>query len=226
MQNIPSRTLQRVVTLLAGLLMLKVTVRVILNYRNYFPPNFESDFLRGRELYFSGFYHWAFYTHIASGPFSIVLGMILVSEHFRRRFPRWHRYLGRTQVASVLLLVTPSGLWMAYYAGAGSIAAAGLAVLAVVTGICVALGWRSALKRRFADHRRWMWRAFLLLCSAVVLRLMGGLATVTGTTATWVDPLATWMSWLVPLTAFELSELGKRRTRRSLAHSILTSRGR
>jgi uncharacterized membrane protein YozB (DUF420 family) len=221
MQNIPSRTLQRVVTLLAGLLVLKVTVRVILNYRNYFPPNFESDFLRGRELYFSGVYQWMFYTHIASGPFSIVLGMILVSEHFRRRFPRWHRYLGRTQVASVLLLVTPSGLWMAYYAAAGSIAAAGLAVLAVVTGICVALGWRSALKRRFAGHRRWMWRAFLLLCSAVVLRLMGGLATVTGTTATWVDPLATWMSWLVPLTAFELSELGKRRTRRSLAQSAL-----
>jgi uncharacterized membrane protein YozB (DUF420 family) len=221
MQNIPSRTLQHVVMLLAGLLVLKVTVRVILNYRNYFPPNFESDFLRGRELYFSGVYQWMFYTHIASGPFSIVLGMILVSEHFRRRFPRWHRYLGRTQVASVLLLVTPSGLWMAYYAAAGSIAAAGLAVLAVVTGICVALGWRSALKRRFADHRRWMWRAFLLLCSAVVLRLMGGLATVTGTTATWVDPLATWMSWLVPLTAFELSELGKRRTRRSLAQSAL-----
>ena len=221
MQNIPSRTLQRVVTLLAGLLTLKVIVRVILNYRNYFPPNFESDFLRGRELYFSGVYQWMFYTHIASGPFSIVLGMILVSEHFRRRFPRWHRYLGRTQVASVLLLVTPSGLWMAYYAAAGSIAAAGLAVLAVVTGICVALGWRSAVKRRFADHRRWMWRAFLLLCSAVVLRLMGGLATVTGTTATWVDPLATWMSWLVPLTAFELSELGKRRTRRSLAQSAL-----
>jgi uncharacterized membrane protein YozB (DUF420 family) len=226
MQNIPSRTLQRVVTLLAGLLILKVTVRVILNYRNYFPPNFESDFLRGRELYFSGFYHWAFYTHIASGPFSLMLGMILVSEHFRRRFPRWHRHMGRIQVASVLLLLTPSGLWMAYYAAAGPIAAAGLAVLAVVTGICVALGWRSALKRRFADHRRWMWRAFLLLCSAVVLRLIGGLATVTGATATWVDPLATWMSWLLPLTVFELSEFGKRQTRRSLAHSILTSRGR
>jgi hypothetical protein len=98
MQNIPSRTLQHVVTLLAGLLVLKVTVRVILNYHNYFPPNFESDFLRGR---------------------------------------------------------------------------------------------------------------------------IGGLATVTGATATWVDPLATWMSWLVPLTAFELSELGIRRTRRSLAQSAL-----
>ena len=35
----------------------------------------------------------------------------------------------------------------------------------------------------FTDHRRWMWRGYLLLCSAVVLRLFGGLATVTGVTA-------------------------------------------
>jgi uncharacterized membrane protein YozB (DUF420 family) len=182
--------------------------------------------LRGRELYFSGLYQWAFYTHIVSGPFSLMLGMILVSEHFRRRFRSRHRNLGRIQVVSVLLLVTPSGLWMAYYAAAGSIAAMGLAVLAVVTGMCGALGWRSAVQRRFPDHRRWMWRRFLLLCSAVVLRLIGGLATVTGVTATWVDPLTNWMGWLLPLTIFELSELGKRQTRRSLAQATLTSRGR
>ena len=56
-----------------------------------------------------------------------------------------------------------------------------------------------------------MWRCYLLLCSAVVLRLIGGLATVTGVTAPWVDPLATWMSWLVPLTAFELREWTRRK---------------
>jgi hypothetical protein len=34
--------------------------------------------------------------------------------------------------------------------------------------------------------------------------LIGGLATVIGLTARWVDPLATWMCWLVPLSVFEL----------------------
>ena len=56
-----------------------------------------------------------------------------------------------------------------------------------------------------------MWRCYLLLCSAVVLRLMGGLATVTGVTASWFDPLATWLCWLVPLTAFELREWSQRK---------------
>jgi hypothetical protein len=203
---------ERILVLLAGVLVLKVTASVVSNYYSYFPPDFSSDFLRGRERHFFGAYHWAFYVHILSGPVSLILGLILIAERSRARFPRWHRYLGRIQVGCVLLLVTPSGLWMAYYAAAGPIAAVGLAALAVATATCVSLGAWSAVTRRFADHRRWMWRCYLLLCSAVVLRLIGGLATVTGVVAPWVDPLATWMSWLLPLAVFELREWTRRNT--------------
>jgi hypothetical protein len=226
MRKIHFKTLQQFLTLLAALLIVKVTAAVVLNYVNYFPANFGSDFLHRRERYFSGYYQWAFYTHIASGPFSLLLGMILITDRFRLRFPAWHRRLGRVQVGCVLLLVAPSGLWMANYAAAGQIGAVGLAVLAVATAGCVALGWRSAVTRRFVSHRRWMWRTFLLLCSAVVLRLIGGMATVTGFSATWIDPLATWMSWLVPIAVFEVTEWRKRQTHRSQASSLLSSQAR
>jgi hypothetical protein len=204
---------ERILTLLAGVLILKVTASVISNYHNYLPPNFASDFLRGRERYFFGAYQWALYTHMMSGPVSLILGLILIGERSRARFPKWHRYLGRLQVACVLLLVTPSGLGMAYYARAGPIAAVGLTALAIATALCVSRGAWSAVTRRFVAHRLWMWRCYLLLCSAVVLRLFGGLATVMGVTAPWVDPLATWMSWLMPLTAFELREWTRRKAR-------------
>ena len=137
------------------MLICKIVVGVLLSYRDYMPPNFESDFLQGRAHYFFGGYQWAFYTHITSRPCSLILGMILTSEQFRRRFPTWHRYLGRIQVACVLLLVTPSGLWMSFYAETGAVAGAGFAALAAATGMCVALGWRSAMNRRFAAHQRW-----------------------------------------------------------------------
>jgi uncharacterized membrane protein len=192
-------------------LVLKVTISVISNYQNYLPPDFSSDFLRGRGPYFWGAYRWAFYTHILSGPVSLVLGLILVGEWSRTRFPRWHRRLGRIQVACVVLLVAPSGLWMACHAAAGPIAAVGLGTLAIATAVCASLGARAAVRRRFADHRRWMWRCYLLLCSAVVLRLIGGLATVVGAGFPWVDPLANWMSWLIPLTAFEAREWMRRK---------------
>ena len=101
---------------------------------------------------------------------------------------------------------------MASYSAAGPIAAAGLATLAVATAVCVALGARAAVVGRFADHRRWMWRCYLLLCSAVVLRLLGGLATVLGVAAPWFDSLATWVSWLGPLAVFESLEWVRRRS--------------
>lgn len=212
MANTHTTTLQRVLTLLTGLLILKVTVSVMLGYVNYLPPNFDSDFLRGREGYFFGAYQWAFYTHIASGPASLFLGVILISDRFRMRYPKWHRLLGRMQAANVLLLVTPTGLWMAYYTSTGIIAGIGFASLALLTGTCVAFGWRAAVKRRFQVHRRWMWRCFLLLCSAVVLRLVVGLGTVVGVQTPWFDPLISWASWLVPLSLFELSGLVTGRT--------------
>ncbi len=195
----PSRLLRFVTALLAA----RVLVGILANYPSYAPPDFGSEFLHGREGYFGSWYRWAFYAHILSGPASLVLGFVLVSDAARAWSPRWHRRLGWGQVGCILLLVTPSGLAMAWYAAAGTIAAAGLGTLAVATGGSAALGARAARTRRFGDHRRWMWRGHLLLCSAIVLRLMGGLATVAEWYAPWVDPLTAWACWIVPLAAFE-----------------------
>ena len=211
MQKIRTTTLQQILTLLACAIIFKVVAGVVLSYRDYMPPNFESDFLRGREDYFSGYYQWAFYAHVLSGPCSLVLGLILLNEQFRRRFTTWHRYLGRIQTACVLLLVAPSGLWMAFRAETGAIAGLGFGMLAIGTGLCISLGWRSAVSRRFTEHRRWMWRCYLLLCSAVVLRMMGGLATVAEVEGEWAYQLAAWASWLLPLGAFESLQLRARR---------------
>jgi hypothetical protein len=222
MSNVRATRCQKALTLAAALLVLKVTAEVVLGYRNYFPPNFHSDFLHGRERYFSGGYQWAFYTHIASGPVTLVAGLLLVSERFRLRFAQWHRVLGRMQVALVLLLVSPSGLWMAFYAAAGTTATVSFALLAILTGACAALGWRAAVQRRFLVHRRWMWRCFLLLCSAVILRLVGGLATFCGVHAEWFDPLASWACWVMPLAVFELSRLRNWRAARLPARAAAT----
>lgn len=216
-----STTLRRALAVVAGLLIVKVTGEVMLGYANYFPPNFDSDFLRGRDAYFFGAYRWAFYPHIASGPVALCLGMVLLSESFRLRFPKWHRILGRLQTANVLCVVTPSGLWMAYHTSTGTIAAIGFASLAVLTGTCIAFGWRAAVKRQFAVHRRWMWRCFLLLSSAVVLRVVVGFGNVIGVQALWFDPAASWASWIVPLTAFELIGLKWGRKRRSSSLPVL-----
>ena len=205
MKKLSPITLPNLLPFVTALLIIRVTVAVVLNYREYLPPNFESDFLQDREGYFWKGYHWAFYTHLASGPVSLILGLILISDRFRMRFPLWHRRLGRIQAVSVLFLVAPSGLVMAYYAMTGPIAAMGFAVLALGTALCMAMGWRTAVQRRFAEHRLWMQRCFVLLCSAVVVRVIGGLLTVIDYGPAWPYQAAAWGSWLVPLLVFELS---------------------
>jgi uncharacterized membrane protein YozB (DUF420 family) len=205
---------RRLLALLAGLLVLKVTLSVVLGYRDYFPADFQSDFLFGRAAYFWGAYAWAFYAHILAGPITLVLGLVLLSQRFRTRLPEWHRRLGRVQGMLVLGLLVPSGLWMAWYAQADGVArvvaGAGFAAVSVATGFCVAMGWRRAVQRRFAVHRVWMMRCFLLLCSAVVLRVIGGLSLVTGVDGDWRYAATAWGSWLVPLAAFELRSVGRR----------------
>jgi hypothetical protein len=210
MQNSITTLLQRLISLLAGLLILRVTVSVVLKYVDYFPASFQSEFLHGRQDYFAGAYHWAFYTHILSGPVALVAGLLLISERFRQRLPKWHRRLGRVHGLNVLCLLAPSGLWMAFYAAPGSSAQVAFVLLALATAGSVALGWRAAVRRQYQTHRRWMTRNYVLLCSAVVIRVIGGLASVTYPML-WIDEVAPWACWIIPLAALELRDAGTRR---------------
>lgn len=204
MSRISPSQAKRIVAIAAAVVVCKVLVEILRNYPDYLPPNFAADFLLGREGYFWRGYHLSFYVHLTVGPVTLVLGMLLISDRFRSRWPRWHRRLGRAQASFILALLVPSGLWMAAYAASGPIAGAGLAVLAVLTGASVALGWRAAVSRQFNEHRRWMMRCYLCLCSTVILRLMGGVGMVLEIGAPWYGIQATWTSWAIPLLAYEV----------------------
>jgi hypothetical protein len=203
-------TAVRLIQWLAIYLVCQTTVTIVLGYRDYLPPNFRADFLLGRSGYFFGTYQWAFYAHIFAGPVTLIAGPLLLSNELRSRFPAAHRWLGRVQVMLILAVLTPSGLWMAFYAPSG-MAGAGFAMLSLATALCAAMGWRTAVARQFEQHRWWMLRCYALLCSAVVLRLIGGLSEITG--AYWTYPLAAWVSWIVPLVALEVYRASARSLR-------------
>jgi hypothetical protein len=61
-----------------------------------------------------------------------------------------------------------------------------------------------ASKGRIVQHQRWASRCFLLLISPLVFRVVSGGLIVTG----WESPpaycLNAWLSWLVPLTIYEV----------------------
>jgi uncharacterized membrane protein len=187
------------------LLILKVTASILANYPSYFPPDFTSLFLEGREHTFWGIYSVGFYVHIFAAPFVLLSGTVLLLERRLKPDRTFHRWLGRVHVVAILLLLVPSSLVMATRSFGGWPAGLSFGVLSIVTGFCAVMGVRLARQRRFAEHRRWMLRCYVLLCSAVTLRLISGAASMFEVEdAVSAYRIASWTSWVVPLVVFEV----------------------
>ena len=201
------RILTTVLRWLAVVLILRVLATILANYPDYFPPNFDSLFLQGRERTFTGIYRPAFYVHIFSGPVVLVSGLILLSESLRRRYGGLHRFLGRVQVGVLLLLVLPSSAVMSRHAFGGWPAGLSFLLLSAATASCAIVGVVQARRRRYDRHRRWMLRSYVLICSAVALRLISGAAGLVGVPSPEdAYIVAAWSSWLLPLAAYEIAE--------------------
>ncbi len=185
-------------------LVVRVVAGIVGSYPGYFPPDFEAEFLVGRETEFFGIYQVAFSVHVISGPIALLASTLLMNSVARNRWPKLHRYVGRLTVVIVLILVVPSGFVMAFYAHSGRFAELGFISLALSTGLCAVAGWQTARRRQFQRHQRWMTRLFLMLFSAVVLRIIGGASLHFQWTSEWIYPVNAWVSWLVPLSAFEI----------------------
>ncbi|HVK14492.1 MAG TPA: DUF2306 domain-containing protein [Gemmataceae bacterium] len=201
------RVLMTALRWLAVVLILRVLATILANYPDYFPPDFDSLFLQGREATFVGAYRPAFYVHIFSGPVVLLNGLVLLSDTVRRRFGRLHRVLGRVQVGVLVLLVLPSAVVMARHTFGGWAAGLSFLLLSAATAGCAVVGVVHARRRRFDRHRRWMLRSYVLICSAVALRLISGAANLVGVPSPEAAyAVAAWASWLVPLAAFEVLE--------------------
>ena len=112
---------------------------------------------------------WLF-IHVAGAVTALVLGSLQFLPALRRGAGPPHRWIGRTYVVGCLVGGT-AGLILAPGSSAGPIASAGFGGLAMIWIAVNLLGWRAAVRGRFAEHRRWMIRSWALTLAAVTLRL-------------------------------------------------------
>lgn len=203
--------MKRIAFWLLVVLFFKVLGSIVLEYQQYFPANFESNFLSGRREFFFGSYRFAFYAHIISGPISLLIAAFLMFSGKRKSLRHWHRRLGKTLAYIVLLVMLPSGFVMATRALTGPVAGAAFFTLTFVTAISVIIASWHASQRRFVIHQVWAARSFILLCSPLLLRLMTGATIVFDVEGDWTYRFAAWGSWLIPLTVFEFRRFLRRR---------------
>lgn len=103
--------------------------------------------------------------HIVSGVGFGLLGAIQLPRGVRRRWPRWHRVVGRALVGAGLAAAT-SAVWLTAVSAAAGATHPLLVVLRVTAGSAMGasltLGLGAVRRRDIRAHRAWMLRAYAL----------------------------------------------------------------
>jgi len=194
------------------LLIIRVLVLILAEYRFYFPPDFDNSFfLAGRRVSFQGWYSYGFYLHIISGPIAIVAVLGMLATGKSKRFRTVHRTTGKLLVLLTVLAVCPGGLIMAFKALGGPVSTYGFCCLAFTTVFSVLATAHYARKKQIKSHMAWAYRSSILLCSPIALRLCTGLFAVTNVESVNTYRALVWLSWILPLVIFEIIRIQKGR---------------
>ena len=210
-----------------GILTLAVSVCVMIltPFGYYFAADFEYGFLRDkREFFFSSGYFIAFYTHIVGAPAAFLSGTLQVSRTLRQNWPQLHRWLGRFYCLAVLTAAAPGGLVMGFWAYGGLSSQVCFSLLAGLTWIATFLGWRFARIGQLKKHAKWVLRSYLLIASAICLRLIHPLLSELQLNHELTYQLAVWASWVLPLALFELVRWFSDRAKCRCADAVVVSR--
>lgn len=138
----------------------------------YVPYNTDVAFLRiKQDVIGFTYYKIAFFTHVYTSFFLMILGAIQFIFPVTKKTKKWHRISGRMYALIIILLSGPSGLIMAYHANGGIISQVSFIILCLlwITFTCLAVFY--ALQKKITAHRKFAMRSFALTISAISLRL-------------------------------------------------------
>ena len=138
----------------------------------YIPYHTDVAFLRiKQEVIILNHYKFAFFTHVYTSIFLMLLGALQFSNYIQKKYIKLHRISGRLYVGILLLLSGPSGLVMSYYANGGLLAQVSFLLLSTFWILFTFLSFYFILKKQIIKHQKFAIRSFALTLSAISLRL-------------------------------------------------------
>lgn len=137
-------------------------------------------FIDGNESYLIGkgdfvdqpIFIYALLIHGLSAPITLLLVSTLVLLRVEKKALQLHRTLGKIALFVAILLVVPSGIGLSFYALGGPIGKFLFISLSFYTGYTVIAGYQSIKAGQTNKHQHWMNELLILLCSAIILRLL------------------------------------------------------
>ncbi|MEU5694866.1 DUF2306 domain-containing protein [Actinosynnema sp. NPDC020468] len=150
--------------------------------------------------------------HVLFGSIAILTCVVQVWPWFRRRFPVWHRWVGRVYVFGGVLPAGITAVSVGAVSPFGPVNQVGNVLMGSLwLGFTVA-GWWNGKQRRFGAHRRWMVRSFALTASIISNRVWAVVTTIVFTPrldsafggseialGQAIAGTTSWLGWVLPL---------------------------
>ncbi|WP_336962326.1 DUF2306 domain-containing protein [Chryseobacterium contaminans] len=146
-------------------LMLSITLE-------YIPVNPNVSFLmiKQTEVEQRPEYLYFFYTHVYTSIFVLLSGFFAI---IRKDFgwKSFHRNMGKAYIFLILVLAAPSGIYMGFFANGGLFSKVSFAILGFLWWFSTFKAYQLARRKKFKEHKQWMWRSFAFTLSAITLRM-------------------------------------------------------
>ncbi|RJE70718.1 hypothetical protein BGP76_10910 [Reichenbachiella sp. MSK19-1] len=175
-------------------LMILITIQ-------YIPIDFKAAFLgiKQNEIELP-YYRLAFFIHVYSSIFTLLIGFFQFSNTIRKRYPRLHRSIGKFYIGTIVILAGPSGLVMGYHANGGIYSQISFCLLSILWIYFSLMAYKYARAKKWTLHKNFIYRSYALTLSAISLRLFKWI--IVGTFA--LPPMDTyqivsWLGWIVNL---------------------------
>lgn len=182
------------------------TYLMILITLQYVPARLDVAFLNIKEEATAlKHYPFVFFSHVYTSIFVLITGIFQFSKTIRNQFPSLHRNLGKAYIFLVLLIASPSGLVMAFYANGGFFSKLSFFIQAILWFVFTYKAFQYVKKKDWINHRKFMMRSYALTLSAISLRLFKWIIVST----LELPPMDTyrivaWLGWVFNLVLVEM----------------------
>ena len=113
-----------------------------------------------------------FALHVLAAAVLTAGGLLQLLPALRQKWPKVHRWNGRLFMVTALMLAL-GGLWLVWVRGTylNLVGAFGISFNAVLIISFAFMAWRTAVNKKFAEHRRWALRLFIVANAVWFMRL-------------------------------------------------------
>ena len=167
----------------------------------YIPFDLQVAFLATKQhiIQFQ-YYQIAFFSHVFSSIFILLLGSTQFIESIRRKTPLIHRYFGLTYVVGVVCISAPAGFVMGLHGNGGIIAQTSFCILSSLWFYYTLRSFLAIKKRNILKHKNYMILSYALTLSALTLRLHKYiLANTTDMHRIDIYRIVSWSGWVINL---------------------------